>query len=143
MSKIDDCPAELAEAIREFWPTEEWDNAAAVAEIESGWSPFAENDTRRDGFPCGAQLNVQKGVRVTAEWSTVLAALRSPRAQKGIRVTAEWSIGWFQINACNLPSHWMPAHLFNTRHNVGTAHDMWDRSGWAPWFFTANQLGLL
>ncbi len=121
MSKIDDCPVELAAAIREFWPDDEWDNAAAVSEIESGWSAFAENDTRRDGFPCGAQLNVRKG----------------------IRVSAEWSIGWFQINACNLPSHWTPCHLFNTRHNAGTAHDMWARSGWAPWFFTANQLGLL
>lgn len=121
MSKIDDCPPELADVIREFWPDTEWDNAAAIAELESGWSAFAEANTTDAEHPCGAFLSVRGGVQVTAERS----------------------IGWFQINACNLPADWNPNHLFNTRHNAGTAHDMWSRLAWQPWYFSAKRLGLL
>jgi hypothetical protein len=121
MSKFDDAPGELKDAISEFWAVEEWDHAAAVAELESGWSPFAENNSTDARHPCGAFLYVQDG----------------------LKVTAERSIGWFQINACNLPPDWTPEHLFNTRHNVGTAHDMWSRRGWSPWYFSARKLGLL
>lgn len=120
MSLIDEAPEELAAAIREFWPAEEWDNAAAVAQKESGWSAFAEANTTDAAHPCGSFL----------------------RYQGGVRVTAERSIGWFQINACNLPADWTPEHLFNTRHNAGTAHEMWSRRGWSPWYFSATSLGL-
>jgi len=120
MSKIDDCPAELAVSIREFWPETEWDNAAAVAEVESGWNAFALNDTTRPYAPCGhiiAQVN-------------------------GVDVSAERSIGYFQINACNYPD-WPWERFYNARHNAGTAHDLWSRRGWQPWYFTATKLGLI
>ena len=122
MPSIDDAPAELAESIREFWPEEEWNNAADIARLESGWSAFAVADTRKPGVPCGALL------RTTPD---------------GVRVVAEYSLGWFQINACNLPPDWLPENLYNTRHNAGTAHAMWAERGWSPWYFSAKQLGLL
>lgn len=119
--KYDAAPQELQEAIAEFFLPEEYDNAAAVSELESGWSAFADNNTTSAEHPCGSFLE----------------------SRGGVKVTAERSIGWYQINACNLPSDWNPAHLFNTRHNVGTAHDMWSRRGWTPWYFSALKLGLL
>lgn len=121
MSRIDEAPAELADAIREFWPESEWNNAAEISFLESGWSAFAEQDTTSAGKPCGS----------------VITSLR------GQVVTAERSIGWFQINACNIPPDWKAAHLFNTRHNVGTAHLYWSERGWQPWFFSAQRLGLV
>jgi hypothetical protein len=120
MGLIDEAPAELADAIREFFPPEEWDNAAAVARNESGWNAFALADTTDATHPCGSYL----------------------RTQGGVRVTAERSVGWFQINGCNLPPDWNWHHLYNTRHNVGTAHDMWSRRGWSPWYFSAVALNL-
>jgi len=118
---FDLAPLELQTYIAEFFPREEWDNAAAISHLESGWSAFAENDTTDDTHPCGALLEVREGVRITAEHS----------------------IGWFQINGCNLPTLWRWEHLFNTRHNVGTAHQMWSERGWHPWYFSARTLGLL
>jgi hypothetical protein len=118
---IDQAPLELAEAIREFWPAEEWDHAASVARLESGWNPFAEADTTQAGnIPC----------------TTVLYT------RDGVAVTAEDSIGWFQLNACNFPT-WNRAHFFNSRHNAGTAHMLWSMRGWQPWYFSAKSLGLL
>lgn len=122
MRSINDAPAELADVVREFWPEEEWDHAVSIAYAESGWSPFAEANTTRPGLPCGALLYTDEG---------------------GIRVTAERSIGWFQINACNLPDGWNANHLFNTRHNAGTAHEMWSHRGWSPWYYSAKSLDLL
>jgi hypothetical protein len=121
MSKIEECPDELAQAIREFWPEEEWDNAAAIAQLESGWNAFAENDTTDFEHPCGSVID----------------------RRDGETITAEHSVGWFQINACNLPPDWRWYHLFNTRHNAGTAHQLWSERGWQPWFFSASKLGLL
>jgi hypothetical protein len=118
---IADAPQELQVAIREFWPESEWDNAAAIAFLESAWSAFAEANTTDPAHPCGSTL----------------------RYQDGQRITAERSIGWFQINCCNLPGDWIPEHLFNTRHNAGTAHQMWASRGWWPWYFSATELGLL
>lgn len=117
---IDEAPVELADAVREFWPATEWDNAVSVAFLESGWNAFAENDTTDDAHPCGALFG-------TAD---------------GIAITAEHSVGWFQINVCNFPS-WQWGRLFNTRHNAGTAHMLWAFRGWEPWLFSARQLGLL
>jgi len=120
MRSIDECPPELALAIREFWPIEEWDNAASIAWLESGWDWKAENDTRRVGHPCGSYLGLRDGVPVAAEWS----------------------IGYFQINVCNYPD-WLPGHFFNARQNAGTAHDLWSRRGWQPWYFSAIKLALM
>lgn len=118
--KIDDAPEELYYGITAFWPEEEWDNAARVSLLESGWSAFAQNKTTDADHPCGTPLGEVRGVPVTAEWS----------------------IGWFQINACNLPPDWTPEHLYNTRHNCGTAHQLWSERGWQPWLISARELGL-
>lgn len=121
MRSINDAPGELADAVREFWPPEEWDHAVSIAFLESGWNAFAEADTTRDGaVPCGTVLYVRDGVTVTAEDS----------------------VSWFQINACNFPT-WNRAHFFNTRHNAGTAHMLWSQRGWSPWYFSAVALGLI
>jgi hypothetical protein len=117
---VDDCPCELACAIREFWPEEEWDNAASVAKLESGWDAFAVADTRDSQHPCGTVL----------------------RSVDGVDVSAEYSLGYFQLNACNFPD-WPAERFFNARHNAGTAHLLWSGRGWQPWYFSAKQLGLL
>lgn len=117
---IDDAPAELAIAIREYFPASEWDNAARVSYLESGWNWDAEANTTDVTHPCGS-----------------LRAVRD-----GVRITAEWSIGYFQINWCNYMD-WDRCSLWNVRQNVGTAHDLWSRAGWRPWYFSAQQLGLL
>jgi hypothetical protein len=121
MTGINDAPAELQLAIREFWLENEWDNAAAIAELESGFNAFALNDTTDERHPCGTFI----------------------RNKAGIRVSAERSIGWFQINTCNLPPDWEWARLYNTRHNAGTAHALWSERGWHPWYFSATRLGLI
>jgi len=120
---LSDAPPELAVSIQEFWPADQWDNAAAVAQLESGFNAFAIDDTTSALFPCGSPL--------------------APR--DGVGVTAERSIGYFQINSCNLPLAWDWHALFNARHNAGTAHMLWDRAGqsWRPWYFSAKALGLI
>lgn len=121
MKQVEDAPPELEDAITEFWPQEEWDNAASIAYLESGWRWDALNDSTKGGaIPCGTPLFERDGVTVTAERS----------------------IGYFQINSCNFPG-WNPCHLYNVRQNAGTAHMLWDQSGWKPWYFSAQQLGLL
>lgn len=121
MRSIWDAPDELKEAIQEFFPPSEWNDAASISWLESGWDAFATADTRTADHPCGSLI------------TTV----------NQIQIAAEYSIGWFQINACNIPPTWTPAHLYNTRHNVGTAHDMWQKRGWEPWLLSARELGLL
>lgn len=121
MWSVDDAPYDVAAAIREFWPQEKWSEAASISFLESKWDAFAVADTRNPSSPCGAVL----------------------RYVNGIAIAAEWSIGIFQIDACNLPAGWNPAHLFNVRHNCGTAHMMWSERGWNPWYFSALALGLL
>jgi hypothetical protein len=118
---LSDAPAELQGPIAEFWPPEEWNNAARISYLESGWRWDAEADTRDELHPCGAFLSYRNGVRVVAEWS----------------------IGYFQINACNLPDGWRLEHLWNVRQNAGTAHQLWAERGWSPWYFSAQRLGLL
>jgi len=122
MNTIDQAPAELQVAIREFWPEEEWNNAADVSRLESGWDAFALNDSTDNEHPCGWYL----------------------RTDNGVRITAERSVGYFQINACNLPPDWEWQRLYNARHNAGTAHQLWDRAGrkWSPWYFSAGMLRL-
>src|SRR5437773_2915442 len=122
MTTIDEAPLELAGAIRQFWPATEWDNAASVALLESGFDAFALNDSTTPATPCGAYL----------------------RTQDGVRITAERSVGYFQINSCNYPD-WEWQRLYNATHNAGTAHQLWDQAGqsWSPWYFSASELGLI
>lgn len=120
MAKLDDCPAELRVAIVEFWPDSEWENAAAISQLESGWNAFAVYDSTSEASPCGSIIGEQGGTQISAERS----------------------IGYFQINACNFPD-WEWQRLYNARHNAGTAHLLWSTRGWAPWFFSARRLGLL
>jgi hypothetical protein len=118
-----DAPEELQVAIREYWPSDQWENASEISRLESEWNPFAVNDTTRVDAPCGTVIEHRGGVAITAELS----------------------VGYFQINACNLPPDWDWHRLYNARHNAGTAHLLWDRAGrsWSPWFFSAKRLGLL
>lgn len=113
------CPYELAAAVEEFWPAEQWDNAKLIAYLESGWRWDAEINTTSRQHPCGSVIDFQEGVAISAEHS----------------------IGYFQINVCNFPT-WNPGHLFNARQNAGTAHMLWQQRGWSPWFFSAKRLGL-
>lgn len=122
MTSINDAPPELQQSIKEFWPEAEWDNAASISLLESGWSAFAVDDTRTLMAPCGAIIRVDPS---------------------GVQIAAEYSIGWFQVNACNLPADWIAENLYNTRHNCGTAHALWAERGWSPWYFSATALGLL
>lgn len=121
MQSVEDAPPEIREPIKEFWPPEQWDNAASIAFLESGWQWNARNDTTRNGsISCG----------------TPLASIG------GVQITAEDSIGYFQVNACNYPT-WDPGTLYNARQNAGTAHALWLARGWQPWYFSAQKLGLL
>jgi hypothetical protein len=119
MTAIEECPADLRIAIQEFWPQAEWENAAAIAKLESGWDAFALNQSASDSTPCGTVLYVRDGVTVTAERS----------------------VGYFQLNACNFPT-WEWQRFYNARHSAGTAHMLWASRGWAPWYFSARALGL-
>lgn len=121
MQSINDAPQELQDAIREFFPPEQWDNAASISFLESAWKWDARDDTTRGGaISCGTPI----------------------ASRGGVEITAEDSIGFFQINACNYPD-WIPGTLYNTRQNVGTAHALWADRGWQPWYFSAQTLGLL
>lgn len=117
---INDAPCELRCGIREFWPDSEWDNAARISWLESKWNPFAVADTRRVDAPCGTRIYTIGG----------------------IDIFSEYSLGYFQLNACDFPT-WPAERFFNARHNAGTAHDLWSRRGWSPWFLSATTLGLL
>jgi hypothetical protein len=117
---IDECPAELRVVIQEFWPQDEWDRAAQIALLESGWDAFALNDTATRAGGCGHYLETRNGVRITSERS----------------------VGYFQINACNFPA-WEWQRFYNARHNAGTAHMLWESRGWNPWYFSATSLGIL
>lgn len=119
---MDMAPDELRVAIAEFWPIGEWENAANIARLESGFDAFALDDTTTASAPCGSAL----------------------RTVDGVVVAAERSVGYFQVNACNFPE-WEWQRLYNARHNAGTAHMLWDQAGrsWRPWYFSAKQLGLI
>lgn len=120
MYSVDDAPDELAYEIKRYtdW---DWNAAASISYLESGWNWDAEYDTTYgDPSACGRVLEVRNG----------------------ITVTAEHSISYFMINGCNYTG-WEWAHFFNVHQNVGTAHDLWSKRGWEPWYFSAQELGLL
>ena len=117
--QLADAPLELQDGIREFFPAEEWENAANISFLESGWNAFALDDTTGPFSPCGSPL----------------------RNVGGIQVVAERSIGYFQIDSCNYPT-WEWQRLYNARHNCGTAHLLWASQGWGAWYFSARTLGL-
>lgn len=115
-------PWELQSVIPEFWPESEYDNAARIAYLESGFNPFALNDSTSPDLPCGAYL----------------------RSQGGVRITAERSVGYYQINSCNFPeTEWQ--RFYNARFNAQKAADLWEQAGrtWRPWYFSAKRLGLI
>lgn len=120
MTTLQDAPAELQVAIQEFFPSAEWDNASAIAELESGYNAFALLDSTDANTPCGAYIGDRNGTRIVAERS----------------------IGYFQINSCNFPD-WEWQRFYNARHNAGTAHMIWAQQGWSAWFFSAHSLGLI
>lgn len=121
LKSIADAPLELAAPICEFWPAAEWDNAASISFLESGWEWDAINDSTNGGqYACGEVIGMIDGVAVTAEIS----------------------VGYFQINWCNYQG-WKIGTLYNARQNAGTAHALWAERGWSPWHFSAKQLGLL
>lgn len=120
MYSVDAAPCELACGIREFWPPEQWDNAASISFLESAWNAFAVRDTRDSDHPCGSVLDTVSGVVIFAEYS----------------------LGYFQLNSCNFPT-WPPERFYNARHNAGTAHLLWSTRGWQPWYFSAVALGLI
>jgi hypothetical protein len=115
-----DCPGELAVSIEWLWPEAEWSNAASIAFLESNFDAFAVNDTVTPDHPCGSVIATRGGVRITAEVS----------------------VGYFQINACNID---MPqwTRLYNAEQNAMFAYDLWSRRGWSPWYFSAKKLGLI
>lgn len=115
-----DAPLELQDGIREFWPDSEWDHAADIARIESGFDAFAVHDSTGPGRPCGTAIGDIDGVPIVAERS----------------------VGYFQINSCNFVG-WEWQRLYNARHNCGTAHLIWSGQGWGAWYFSAKELGLI
>jgi hypothetical protein len=122
MTAMADAPDELRVVISEFWPIGEWENAASIALLESGFDAFALNDSTTPSRPCGTILFKRDGVDISAERS----------------------IGYFQVNSCNFPD-WEWQRLYNARHNAGTAHLLWFEAGqsWRPWYFSAKKLGLI
>jgi hypothetical protein len=116
---VDDAPVDLAIEIKAFFPPPEWDNAARVAFLESGWDPFALNDSATAAGGCGLPL-FDRG---------------------GVGIVSERSVGYFQINSCNYPG-WIWGQFYNVHHNVGTAHALWAQRGWSPWYFSSKSLGL-
>jgi hypothetical protein len=122
LKTIDDSglPGELGVAIREFWPAVQWDNAASLSFLESGWDAFALSNTTDASVSCGDVIYIRDG----------------------LPITAERSVGYFQLNSCNFPD-WEWQRFYNARHNAGTAHMLWAARGWSPWYFSAKQLGLL
>jgi len=115
-----DPPADLVAKIQEFFPESQWVNALDIAWLESGWNPDATNATALTSGGCGARL----------------------QSRDGVSIQAEFSIGYFQINMCNLPG-WSIGALYRAHDNVGTAHHMWRQRGWQPWYFSAKALGLI
>ena len=120
MVGIANAPCELQCAIREFFPETEWDNAAAIANLESNFDAFALNNSADAYGGCGVVIGERDGVQITAERS----------------------VGYFQINSCNFPD-WEWQRLYNAWHNAGTAHMLWAKQGWGAWYFSAHRLGLL
>jgi hypothetical protein len=120
MTVLSDAPPELQVSIQAFWEPEEWDNAAAVAKLESDYDAFALADTTDANHGCGTIIGQRNGVNIAAERS----------------------VGYFQINACNYPT-WDWTRLYNAYQNAGTAHMIWTEQGWGAWYFSAHRLGLV
>lgn len=119
---IDQAPPELQACIKSLWPEEEWNNAAAISKLESGWNAFAVRDTTDTDHPCGSFVG----------------------AYRGVPVSAELSVGYFQINYCvhDVDSDWRK--LWNADFNTRVAFHLWQQRGnWSDWYFSALQLGLI
>jgi hypothetical protein len=119
VTTLSDAPAELQDGIRRYFPQSEWDNAAAIAQLESDFDAFALNDTASQNGGCGVVIS----------------------ERDGMQIESERSVGYFQINSCNYPT-WEWQRLYNADHNAGTANMIFAEQGWQAWYFSAHRLGL-
>jgi LysM repeat protein len=117
-------PVNLSAAIRKYFPTREWVNAAEISQLESTWRATAVADTRHQG---GGKCNVQYRLH--------LADCRF------VNALTEYSIGFFQINVCAHGGTYQTWIVPDT--NVEKAVTLWKASGWRPWYFSALKLGLI
>ena len=104
-------------AIQQAWPEELWVDAAELCKLESGWNPFAENNTLYIG-PCGTPYTLPDGRRAVTEKS----------------------IGLFQINVCVRPDD--PRYT-EALFNAQKGYSLYQNGGWAHWLYSAQALGLL
>lgn len=114
-------PPELRVAIQGFWPEEEWEHAAAISNLESGWRLNARAYVTQD------QVN---------DWNRL--------HPDDIR-SVEDSRGPFQVNIYAHP--WADAGrlLTDWAYASWAGRVVWLRAGgrWSPWFYSAKKLGLL
>lgn len=104
-------------AIQAEWPQHLWVNAAELSKLESGWNPRAQNDTLEKG-PCGTQYYIP-GI--------------------GPAMTED-SRGLYQINVC---AHGGGDELYDPYYNARKGYELYQSSGWNPWYYSATALGLL
>ncbi len=108
--------------VAEFFPSEQHENAAAVAECESGFNLTAHNTSLLTG--------------------TVRDQVRRLNPSLSEAQLIEDSRGWFQINigpSANVA--FMDWNLFEPFDNVRAAFRLWSAAGWGPWA-CARKLGL-
>jgi hypothetical protein len=113
-------PEPLAALIRAEFPAAQWVNAGEISYLESGWRADAEADTRwrADG---------ELGVEYTMD--------------DGRSALTEWAVGYYQIN---IGAHGGDfATWSDPARNVAKARELWGYSGWSPWYYSAQSLGLL
>jgi len=118
-SRFANAPGWLKDLIAESFPAGQRGNALDVAYMESGWNASAVNDTRaRADGECNQPYTLSDGRPALTELS----------------------VGLFQINVCahgGSESHWR-----NPENNVEKAGALFAASGWRPWRYSADKLGL-
>lgn len=115
-------PDDLSDAIRAYFPSSEWANAARVSWYESAhWNRTAERNTLdRAGGKCGVPIG---------------------RLPNGDVYYSEQSVGYFQINVCSHGhdrAYWQDAN-----NNVRKAGELWKASRWRDWLETGKRLHLV
>lgn len=119
-TQFGDPPSSVRAAIEEHFPSDAVDDAIAISYLESGWNAAAVNDSRgRAGGRCNERYTLPDG--------------RS--------ALTEYSVGLFQINICahgGSYEQWADPY-----RNAAKAASLFRASGWAPWRYSAQALGLL